>query len=284
MLGWFIYVVETTCSSRLLVDSSSAVELLRCIFAALSKIRCRPLSFIERHGGSAQLFLSTSHTEATGNKQSNWGLCLCRTVNAEDKSFAVGVQYMLFRVLGESSKEHFTSGGCIFLLTTLLISQRLWRIVWSVVDLRSVQSLNASYTHRPCYHYWKRVLNPVSAQHSCPAPCYTAASSTPPASCGGKSAASGLPVSTTTWINSDRGEKLWVGFKCTCLRSTKPTPCGLRSATSRPKTYFTAHQWSREQLESTCLLPAAVVGHASISTLASAHSTGLVDTMWIYLI
>lgn len=29
--------------------------------------------------------------------------CLhCRTVPAEDKSFAVGVQYMMFRVLGES--------------------------------------------------------------------------------------------------------------------------------------------------------------------------------------
>lgn len=26
----------------------------------------------------------------------------CRTVRAEDKSFAVGVQYMLFRVLGKS--------------------------------------------------------------------------------------------------------------------------------------------------------------------------------------
>lgn len=31
-----------------------------------------------------------------------WFLCLCRTVDTEDKSFAVGVQYMLFRVLGES--------------------------------------------------------------------------------------------------------------------------------------------------------------------------------------
>lgn len=29
----------------------------------------------------------------------------CRSVPAEDKSFAVGVQYMLFRVLGESDSD-----------------------------------------------------------------------------------------------------------------------------------------------------------------------------------
>lgn len=49
-------------------------------------------------------------------------------------------------------------------------------------------------------------VSPVCVQRSCLAQCCTAASLTPPASCGAESAVRRHPASTTTWTNSDRGE------------------------------------------------------------------------------